>query len=204
MSDWGRVRFRKWLVGKCLETQNLARVCCVAIYKKRIDEVAEQSGLHPSVVEEVGREYARRVVASGRPVPTGSKTSRARYPQLELKLPAEAYDAFLELADRLHMRPTTLLRSLVHEYLLGAEEPLHRDPRWVLDGKVIDGSRGKRMSPGATHGALAALTTRAARLGLTQHDLLRCLVVDALAGRRIARTPIHRAAMFEDVSRYRS
>lgn len=204
MSDWGRVRFRQWLVGKCLETQNLARVCCVAVYKKRVDEVAKQAGLHPSVVEEVGREYARRVVASGRPVPTGSKTSRAAYPQLELRLPQEAYDAFLRLSDRLHMKPTTLLRSLVHEYLLSPEEPLHRDTRWVLDGKVIDAARSKRMSPGATHGAVAALTTRAAKLGLTQHDLLRCLVVDALAGRRIAKAPIHRAAMFEDVSRYRT
>ncbi len=204
MSDWGRVRFRAWLVDRCLSTQNLARVCCVAVFKKRVDEVASQSGLHPTVVEEVGREYARRVVAAGRPVPTGSKTSSITYPQLALKMPPEVFLALSHLSDKLHMRPTTMLRALVHEYLLGAEEPLHRDTRWVLDGNVVSGPNTKRLSPGATNGAIAALTTRAARLGLTQHDLLRCLVVDAIAGRRLPRTPIQRAAMFEDASRYRS
>jgi len=203
VSDWSRVRFRAWLIGKVLETQNLAKVCCVAVYQKRVDDVARKTGLHPSLVEEVGREYARRVVASGRPVPTGAKTSSADYPQLKLRMPVQPHDAWKALCARMHMKPTVALRTLVHEYLLGADEPLHRDERWVVGGHVISGPAERSVEPGATHGAISALNTRAQKLGLTQRALLRCLVVDALAGRRRIGAPISRAAMFDDASRYR-
>lgn len=203
MSDWGRVRFRRWLRERVLDT-DLARVCCVAVYEKRVDDVATKTGLHASLVEEVGREYAKRVVDAGRPVPTGPRTSRPDYPQINMRVPEAVFPAWEALSERLHMRSSMALRTLLHEYLLGAEEPLHRDSRWVLDGHVVGGPANRLVSPGVTHGALAALNVRAERLGMPHRHLLRCLMVDALAGRRRIGAPIHRAVMYDDPKRYRS
>ena len=203
MSDWGRLRFRAWLLGKVLENQNLARGCCVAVHNKRVEEVAAQSGLHATVVEEAGREFARRVVSAGRPVPTGPRTSNLLYPQISVPMPAVINDAWMAHAERLHLKPTLAIRSMLHGYLLGAEEPHHRDRRWVLDGKLVEGPVVKRWEPAITGGAMAALETRAAKLGLAPRELVRCLLVDVLAGRRRVGTPNPRAAVLDDPKRYR-
>lgn len=204
MSDWGGVRFRRWLGERVLDC-DLGRVCCVAVYEKRVDDVVDKTGLSASMVEEVGRAYEKRVVAAGRPVPTGPRKSTHGYPQLNMRVPEAVFPAWEALAERLHMRSTMALRTLLHEYLLGAEEPLHRDSRWVLDGYVVGGGPETRLvCPGVTHGALAALNMRAERLGMPHRHLLRCLMVDALAGRRRIGAPIHRSVMYDDPKRYRS
>ncbi len=204
MSDWARVGFRKWLRERVLDTA-IARVCCVAVYEKRVDAVVTKTGLSATMVEEVGREYAKRVVAAGRAVPTGPKKSHRTYGQIHMdRVPDAVFSAWVALAERLHMRPSMALRVLLHEYLLGAEEPLHRDSRWVLDGHIVSGAGKHSIEPGVTQGALTALNVRAERLGLPRGHLVRCLMVDALAGRRRIGAPINRAVMYDDPKRYRS
>jgi hypothetical protein len=121
-----------------------------------------------------------------------------------MRVPETVFPAWQALAERLYMRPSMALRTLLHEFLLGAEEPLHRDSRWVLDGHVVGGPENRSICPGVTHGALAALNMRAERLGMPHRHLLRCLMVDVLAGRRRIGAPIHRAVMYDDPKRYRS
>lgn len=201
MADWERRKFRAWLVERVLETR-LARVCCVAVFEGREEAVAEQAGLHPTLVHDVGVLYAERVVAAGRPVPTGPKKSSRVYPQLGLKLPQVAADAWRERADRMHVSATAMLRTMIHEYLLGQEEPLHRDKRWVVDGQVVSGSEA-RLNPAITHGAKAALSLRAERLGFAVVELVGALMVDVLSGRRRVGAPIAVSTMYADRTRYR-
>jgi hypothetical protein len=202
VSDWPRDQFQQWLKAKVLENQNLARVCCVAVHQGRTEEVAAKMGLHAALVDNIGREYARRVVAAGRPLPTGKKVNERSYPQFKVGLPEEVWVAWNALADRIHMKPTTAVRALIHEYLLSPEDPVRADPRWIVAGHFVTGPTAHEYKAAITQGALAAFNTRAARLGLGSVGLLRALMAEALAGRRRIRLPITRAAMFEDVKRY--
>lgn len=201
MSDWSRSQFRMWLRSRVLDS-SLPKVLCVAIHENRIEDVAERLGIHPSLAREVGEEYARRVVAAGRPLPTGPKTSEHPYPQLDIRVPAQVEKAWCELADRLHMTRTAAIRTLLHEYLKSDSDPVS-DGRWMVAGHLVSGKIARSFKVAVTQGARSALGVRAERLGIPPTRLMRTLMVEAMAGRRRIGPPVSREAMFEDPTRYR-
>lgn len=131
----------------------------------------------------------------------------SQMPQLLMRAPPEALEAWRSVAARLHMQPNSLMRGAVHDYLLDGVAPLRLDPRWVVDGRVYApvskrGQRGGTLCTLISVGARDALQVRAEQLGVSVHTLCIGLMNDVLAGRRRVRRPVHRMNMYEDPRRY--
>lgn len=172
-------------------------------------ELAAALGIDVELLREASRQLAEARRRTGVDAPIGPRRqgTATALPQLSVRMPKPAIEAWYRLAARLHMRPTSMLRGAVHEYLLDGIEPKRFDMRWVVDGRVYATPSGAKERAGVmatvvTRAARDALRVRAERLGVSRHTLLTALLNDVLSGRRIVRRPLARIGMYADVRRY--
>jgi hypothetical protein len=99
-----------------------------------------------------------------------------------------------------------LLRSLIHDYLLGDREPLPAGS-WYWKGKRYEmGENKKRWKflerAAMPHGARRALRARAERLGTMPTAVARALVIEAMSGLHRDVPLVETGMMFDDERRY--
>jgi hypothetical protein len=197
------VPFRRWLSNRLLGTE----FASIPIADDKIDEVAKKIGVDPDLLVEV-RMRARVLRATdGVQDPMGVMRKGTRHVQQILPMPEEIHKAWREECDFRGVDGSALMRSLIHAYLLGKEEPTQVLRQWVYRGKTYKlpdrnnryKFRERCMIP---HGAKRALMRRAHRRGSTISALMRALVLEAMAGKHRTLTLIESRSMYDDEDRY--
>lgn len=203
--------FREWLFARLKGS----RFASCALPDERIDAVAKRLGVDPELLLEVRAEVRIERHERGLPSPKLQYKKRLRADphdphvrlyQYHLFMPEEVFAAWKEECAFRGLDGPLLLRSMIHEYLLGEREVAPLD-HWVWRGKkyMMGGNkhRGKFLERSVIpHGAKRALTLRASLLGTTSAALVRALAVEALMGLHRDVALIEAARMFDDETRY--
>lgn len=199
--------FRQWLVEKVRATAHARE----PLPPEQLPFKAFELGVHPSVLEEARSEYLEEAARGGVLVGSGRKRRGSRHWQVKLHFPREVFVAWKEEASVRGLEGSTILRSLLHAYLLGSHEPYPLLNYWLwkgrrrLIGKSQSGTAAFTERALATHGARRALERRAQRLGCSPSAVLRGLVIETLE-RRYAQPGsiaiVDARTMFDDEARY--
>jgi hypothetical protein len=198
--------FREWLAERLLGT----KYATIGLDDEDVDRVAKQIGVDPDLLLEV-RACARIERHSlGLKSAAGPKERllavRQRVAQINIFMPPPVHEAWKSECDFRGVDSTLLIRSMLHEYLLGAREP---PPlvAWAWRGQVYRmGDRAKRMlhveRTAVPHGARRALSRRAERSGVPKIAIIRALMVEALEGDHRGVALVESSMMFDDETRY--
>lgn len=203
-----RQSFRKWLAERLLET----KWATAPIGDDQIDAVAERLGVSPDLLLEVRTEARIRAVQAGRqqPVSRDVQARHRRLYQFHIFIPHPLRALWVEECDRRGVESATVLRSLIHEYLLGEWEPEHVLRGWHYAGRHYPLSKARRAVDAyleratITQGARRALHRRAALTGTSAMAICRGLILEVLAGRHRSIRYVEQKAMFDDENRYRA
>jgi len=198
--------FRRWLADCLLGT----RWATVTLPDSKIDAVAHDLGLDPELLLEVRAEakILRHKIGRTNALTSWDKDTglRRRCYQFHLYMPEAIWTAWKEECKFRQVGGALLLRSLVHDYLLGVREvqPLKR---WHFRGKLYQmGSNDKRYGflerSTVPHGAWRALQHRGTALGVTGTAMARALVIEALSGLHHDVPLVETGMMYDDESRY--
>jgi hypothetical protein len=175
-----------------------------------VDRIAKQIGVDPDLLLEV------RVRARIERHSIGLKSAalakeklvgiRQRVAQINVFMPATVHEAWKIECDFRGIDSTLLIRSMLHEYLLGEREPAPM-VAWVWrDQAYRMGDQAKRMQhverAAVPHGARRALARRAERLGVPSLAIIRALIVEALDGGHRHVPLVESSMMFDDETRY--
>lgn len=202
--------FRKWLVARLLDTR-WPRLC---LNEEAIQKLAGELWIDPAALREVRAQYEAQMKKAGRQPSKGPKKGGTSHPQLELLMPEIVWKAWNDWCDDRAMKSPTALRSLVHAYLLGDQEPTLLDRRWKYKGEYLTVDKSSYREEGkrkpypwrekalVTPGAMQALVRRTERLGVTRPTIMRGLVLDAIDGRFKDVRAVSATAMFDDPDRY--
>jgi len=195
--------FRTWLAAKLLGSE----YATIRIRDDEIDAVAKQLGVDPDLLLEVRADAIVALRARGHAQPISN--SRKRYEsderlyQYQIRFPGQLFPLWTAECDLRGVTGATLLRSMIHAYLLGEAEPVSA-PIWSWQGKVYRERRGGghlEVRSVIPHGAKRALMRRAKKRGQTPTAIVRALVLDAMGGGQ--QVPLVTAGMmFDDESRY--
>lgn len=130
---------------------------------------------------------------------------RTRY-RFQMPMPPAPWDAWLEECERRDVAGADLLRSLIHGYLIGSDEPAHVTKGWYwrqeLHLRTDEDETYRIVRSWIKCGARHALQMRARDRGATEQALVRALVLDLLDGKTGVVQPVTEAEMFEDERRY--
>jgi hypothetical protein len=200
--------FRRWLADCLLGT----RWSTVTLADSDIDRVSKELGLDPEFLVEVRAEakIQRHKIGRTNALTTWDQDTglRRRCYQFHLYMPEAIWNAWKDECEFRQVGGALLLRSLVHDYLLGGREvsPLKR---WHWRGKLYRmGDNAKRSAflerSTVPHGAWRALQRRGGALGVTGTALARALVIEALSGLRYDVPLVETGMMYDDESRYLS
>jgi len=169
--------------------------------------LAQELGLTPEILEQAAARAQEQRRQHGRQEHYGVKRKDNQHdlPQIDIRVRPSVRRHWDDYCRSRHIDPTTAVRSLVHEYLLDDKEPAWRDrKRWVIEGKYYAvGPRRGRLRPLVTRGAAAALRNRTEALGVSLETLVRGLMCEAMAGRRLIRNAVAVGGMYNDPKRYR-
>lgn len=197
-------RFRAWLARRLLGTS----YATIRIPDSEIDSISKRLGIAPDLLLEVRARALLALHERGLARPLSNRdyareqSERALY-QLKVWTPREILDAWNEECARRGVLGPTLLRSLIHAYLLGGREP-ELAPSWVLDGKLLRDDRSLKLDERAvvSHGAKHALMRRAAVRNTKSMRIVRALMLEALRGEHMGVPLVSAGMMFEDETRY--
>lgn len=174
-------------------------------------------GVHPDVLLE-GRIMARqRRLDAGRNIPAGTRRKGSRHYQLEILFPPAVFEQWKQEAQNRGVLGSTLLRSLIHAYLMGSFEPDAISRVWDYRGIVYSlpnvhewaKQHGRRYPyrerTYVPNGARRAMVHRANRLGVDPTAVVRALVLLMMNGRWAYPGTIKfvdPANMYDDENRY--
>lgn len=196
--------FRAWVGARLLGT----KYATVRIDDRDIDAVAKKLGVDADLLLEVraqavidlhDRGLAPSISNSGKRY---MEEAAVRLYQYQIWFPAPVFEAWRLECDRRGVHAATLLRSLIHYYLLSTREPAPLQ-NWVWEGKLYRGGV-ERMAEKAVipHGAKRALLRRAILRGARAVHIVRALILAAMRG-EYQRVPLVTAGMmYDDESRY--
>lgn len=179
-------------MAKNFRKQTIERLCATAyvsmdIADSRLDEIAERIGVQPDVLVEARVRHRIGAKALGR----SRFTERER---VALSMPEVVWNAWLlEVEDR-GVERETLLRSVIHAYLLSSYEPPEVIWGWRFDGKLLHTNhrnweiKNKKRWPWMQTakmppGAMRALELRGKARGSGATAIARALVLEIMAGR---------------------
>lgn len=169
-------------------------------------------GVAPELLAEARRLDVEERRARGLKPTESEKTNERDYPQLEIDMPEVVWRDWHLLAERRHLHPNAMMRGLLQDYLLGKTEPATIDVHWEYKGKryLLNKRQWEEAHHRAwpfrervfvTRGATEALGIRAKRIHQSRAAILRGLVLELLAGKRMPR-PLEARAMYDDPLRY--
>lgn len=197
-------RFRAWLARRLLGTS----YATIRIADSEIDGIAKRLGIDPDLLLEVRAKALLDLHERGLARPLSNRhearaqAERALY-QLKVWTPRDVRDAWNEECVRRGVQGPTLLRSVIHAYLLGGREP-DPAPSWVLRGRLVPDDRSTKLDERAviSHGAKHALMRRAAVRNTKSMRIVRALMMEVLRGEHMGVPLVSAGMMFEDETRY--
>ena len=202
--------FRRWLVGRVGATRWSDAGRSLPMAKR----TARQLGLHWSVLVDAYAKKAAQRRAAGLQETLGRKRAGTPHHQIEMTMPKEVFDSWHTRCELLGLESSAVLRSLLHAYLLGPQEPEPRS-RWLVHGKWVSVPT-KLVRPGGkdgppwpyrekaliTRGARMALRRRADRMNVSTWSIMRGLIVDFTSGKIRDVAPVDARTMWDDPDRY--
>jgi len=172
---------------------------------EKLDEVARRIGVQTDLLAEVrARARIERI--------TGESTARfpagKRVKTYELYFPNLIYEAWCEECRFRGVEGATLLRSIIHEFLLSDRDlaPEERVHLWYWKGRryILPQNDPKkyRLSMNIPYGAYRALQLRARKMKTSVAVLARTFVFEAMAGKHPTIPLIEPRVMYDDENRY--
>lgn len=200
--------FRAWLAERLLGT----RYATIRLADDEIDPIAKQLGVDPDLLLEVRAQARVALHAKGLAPPLSNRKKRhlqrvkdgdARLYQYLLWMPPDVFAAWKSECQTRGVHGPTLLRSLIHAYLLGTHEPQPLKT-WVWNGRLLRGYRAHCLKEAAVipSGAKRALMRRALGRGTQATLIVRGLVMEALRGEHAGVPLVQAGMMFDDENRY--
>lgn len=126
----------------------------------------------------------------------------------ELYFPTLLYEKWFDECRHRGVDGATLLRSIVHEFLMSGRDlaPEERIHLWYWKGRryqlPVDDPKKHRLSMNLTYGAYRALQLRARDLKTSVATLARTFVFEAMAGKHRTIPLIEPRVMYDDENRY--
>jgi hypothetical protein len=192
--------FREWLVKQLTVSRWSAKLSLSE------DELAIHLGVQPSVLREA---IAKREGELKRRGQCGVVRGRRRYighdyAQVHVWMPKEVYKDWVEVCSALRVEPGTVLRSIIHHFLLNPKRPTVTAGQWLYRNKPLRTSRKSRFLARTrlTRGAQVALDTHADLWNVTPTGVLRGVVTDFLEGRTMKFKMVTFETLWGDPERY--
>jgi hypothetical protein len=204
--------FRAWLGARLLGS----RFATIRLRDDEIDPIAKRLGVDPDLLLEVRAQARVAMHEQGLSPPLSNRRKKIkddsarlnegqkRLYQYQMWMPPEIHEAWKAECERRGVYSPTMLRSLIHEYLLGAIEP-QPQKYWVWQGQLLRAFRKKSFLDERAvipHGAKRALNLRAARIGTQPTHLVRALIMETLAGGHAGIPLMQAGMMYDDETRY--
>lgn len=190
--------FRRWLFDRVLGTLWATK----SMTDAQIARIAPELGLDPQFLLEVRAEA--RIRRNKRGFRGQLHENRMLY-QYHLFMPEVVWRDWQKECEFRGVKGALLLRSLIHDYLLGSREPLAAGA-WYWRGKrykMGEKERNRFLERAAMpHGARRALRTRAEWIGTTPTAVARALVIEAMSGLHRDVPLVETGMMFDDERRY--
>ncbi len=126
------------------------------------------------------------------------------YAQIHLWLPIEIKGDWLEVCGHLRVEQSTVLRSLIHHFLLDPKRPSVTSRRWFYRNKPVKAQRKGSLcvTTRITRGAQIALDTHADLWNVTPSGVVRGLVKDFLEGKTMRLKMVTFDGLWGDQDRY--
>jgi len=196
--------FREWLAARLLGT----KYATVRMSDDRVDVVAKQLGVDVDLLLEV-RAQARlalhdRGLSPARSNAGGTQHGIERLYQFQMWMPPEIHATWMAECALRGAHPPTLLRSLIHDYLMGSREPAPVR-HWSWKGRHVSAyTKGSSVNEHTviTLGARRALMRRSRARGAQAANVVRALVLEAMAGEHRDIPQLTAAMMYDDETRY--
>lgn len=175
-----QLRFREWLV------KQLSVARWSAPLSTPLPDLARELGVQEDVIlearalrEEELRRRGKGGIAHGRRRYLGSDNAIVK---VDTNAPIQKL--WDDLRKTLGLETATLLRSLLHHFLLHPVRPKNLSKTWVYHGKIYRGPRTKtQLITRLTRGAQVAFDTHASEYDVPPTALARGLVIECLEGR---------------------
>ena len=200
--------FRRYLVHRLMNTG----WAYVNLNRPDLEDLSKRLGVQLDVLLDAHARAADERRKRGLRVSTGQLTTqnRVHYPQLKVVFCKPVWDAWLEECERRGVQSSTLLRSLVHAYLLGGWEPEVLVAKgWWWQGKLVraewtalEHNSPLRERTLVTTGAKLAFGLRCTCANVHYVVMLRGLVLHLLAGKLPELRMVDARTMWDDPEKY--
>jgi len=197
-----QLRFRDWLV------KQLTLSRWSAPRGMPIPELCIELGVQESVLLEAIAIREQEIRKRGKAVPSSVRSRRRHvdhdFTIVQVTLPKKANEDWVLLCKALRVQRGTVLRSLLHRFLLDPKRPQVTATAWVYRGEVIHVPRVPQLIARArlTRGAQVALDWHADRWGISPTALTRGILIDFLEGRTARLKIIGFGELWGDPDRY--
>ena len=170
--------------------------------------LARRLGVTVDVLNQADRELADE--AKQRGIPPRQLGNRAGYKRdyatLGLTMPPQVHVPWLRFCKSFRKRPATMLRSLIHHFLVTKSAPRTLGGRWLLHGEYYSIKPGDRLHARArvTRGAQIALDHYATIWNVKATGIIRGLIAETLERGALPRgmTFVTCTAMWGDATKY--
>lgn len=205
--------FRDWLIERLLASIHVREP---ARSDAEIRVRAMALGIQPDLLTEARVRFVEQSKALGVQPPLGRKKAKSEHYQIKCVMPKTLFERWIVHCEERGVQGSALLRSLIHGYLLGSQEPSQLTIYWVWQGRRLSApergwERGKvggaypyRERALITQGARRALARRAAAIGCSYSAVVRGLVTDTLLGKHPNVRLVDARTMYDDENRYLS
>lgn len=205
-----QISFREWLVERVMTS-------APARYAKLTDEqlkrIAKRMGVQVDVLIEARVRVVEQALQEKIQPPLGDKVRGSRHYQFKIAMPEAVFRAWRAHAEDRGVDPQALLRSLIHHYLLGSDEPTYLLRKWLWQGKMMESHERTwerthkagfpfRERALLTNGVKRALERRAQRKGCAATAIVRGLVLDTLEGKHPRIKIVDARTLYDDEDRY--
>ncbi len=196
-----QLRFRAWLVKQL----TLTRWSLPLRLSEK--EMAKELGVQIDVLREAQQARDAELKRRG----NGGITRGHRryvgsdYSDIDVRVPPEIRQDWDGACAALKLESSTVLRSLVHQFLMRPERPRLTAKTWFYRGVVCPVTKIKKcqgLRTRITRGAQIALDTHAENWRVTASGIVRGLVTDFLEGRTTKLKIVNYAQLWGDPERY--
>lgn len=192
-----QLTFRAWLVKQLTLTRWTAAATTPP------EELAVKLGVQPAVLLEALEVRRQKANKRGRGIKR-ELLERNDYALIKVLIPPIVHRDWVLFCGELRVLSSTVLRSIVHHFLLTREKPSTIAPFWNYRGKRYPAGDdiGPFVHTRVTRGAQVALHHYSTEWSVTTRALVRGLVTDMLEGRIRGFRPVAYSELWGDPDRY--